>query len=58
MSKQKSTMSCPKCGTREGYVYDTYHMKDGTTKRVRICENGHRFYTLEQVREDYNKTNK
>jgi len=44
------SMACPTCGTR-ALVVSTKLQKDGrTVKRSRLCENGHRFFTLEYVR--------
>ena len=48
--EKRLAMKCPKCG-RRALAKDTFHKNNGTTQRTRVCENGHRFYTVELVRE-------
>lgn len=39
---------CPECGSSSGKVVDS-RPRDGGTRRRRICDNGHRFSTVEVV---------
>jgi len=41
-------MNCPKCGSAILHVYETRHYEAETIRR-RICENRHKFRTVEVI---------
>ena len=42
-----AAFQCEKCGSRETGTTDTRAAEEGTTRRCRLCECGHKFTTFE-----------